>query len=267
MFLVPAQVGSPAGFDAAPGPRPDAHAAPARATRDLTPAAPVALASARPFAAHYGDAASAARAEDCLTQAIYYEGALEPEEGQRAIAQVVLNRVRHPAYPDNVCGVVFEGQNLPTGCQFSFTCDGSRARRPVPALWERARRVAKAALGGSVAKEVGLSTHYHADYVAPDWSARLDPSGQIGRHLFYRWRGNAGRPAAFTARYSGHEPDIGAYVPPASSQATGDGDAPAGTGSALPSPDDAAAAPPPSAPRKPFRARPLQLAETGARGE
>jgi hypothetical protein len=100
-----------------------AHSAPG----EITPAA-FAIDAAKPFIPSYGDAASAARAENCLTEAIYYEGALEPERGQRAIAQVVLNRVRHPAYPDTVCGVVFQGQERSTGCQFTFTCDGARAR-------------------------------------------------------------------------------------------------------------------------------------------
>jgi hypothetical protein len=181
---------------------------------DLSSAGEFALSPAPPFVASYSDPASALRAETCLTEAIYYEGALEPDNGQRAIAQVVLNRVRHPAYPDNVCGVVFEGQARSTGCQFTFTCDGSRARAPVPSLWARAHRIAKAALGGAVAPEVGLSTHYHADYVTPYWSASLDATGQIGRHKFYRWRGNNGQPAAFVMRYSGREPLIAAYTPP-----------------------------------------------------
>ncbi len=171
-----------------------------------------AIEPARPFIASYGDAASALRAETCLTEAIYYEGALEPELGQRAIAQVVLNRVRHPAWPDNVCGVVFQGQERTTGCQFTFTCDGSRARAPVPSLWARANRIAKAALGGAVASEVGLATHYHADYVMPYWSSSLDPAGQIGRHMFYRWRGSPGQAGAFTMRYAGREPQIPAWA-------------------------------------------------------
>lgn len=226
---------------------------------------------ARPFVASYGDSASAERAERCLTEAIYYEGALESELGQRAIAQVVLNRVRHPAYPDNVCGVVFQGQERSTGCQFTFTCDGSRARPPVPNLWARANRVAKAALGGAVAAEVGLSTHYHADYVMPYWSASLDPSGQIGRHMFYRWRGANGQPGAFTTRYSGREPLIAAYTPRPSpvgevpaerqpgllgGQLTGE-PGQAGLSTTAPSPAPAPA---------PFKARPLQLASKAADG-
>lgn len=221
-----------------------------------------AIVPAVPFFASYGDAISPGRAEDCLTQAIYYEGALEPDEGQRAIAQVVLNRVRHPQYPNSVCGVVFEGQHLSTSCQFSFTCDGSRARAPMPSLWRKANLVAKAALGGAVAKEVGLSTHYHADYVQPYWSSTLDLSGQIGRHIFYRWRGGAGRPEAFTSPYAGREPLVGAWIARAAGKpATTDptlelaADGEADNGFLVTSAADIQRPPP-----APFRARPLRLA-------
>jgi hypothetical protein len=245
----------------------------ARLVSELHPAgakaSAFALPPAQPFIASYGDAASALRAERCLTEAIYYEGALEPEAGQRAIAQVVLNRVRHPAYPDNVCGVVFEGQERSTGCQFTFTCDGSRMRAPVPSLWAQANRIAKAALGGAVADEVGMSTHYHADYVMPYWSATLDQSGQIGRHIFYRWRGTTGTPAAFTRRYTGREPMIAEWTPRSSQAPDATGTAGAGMAvaayadAATPQAGTAPAVPVASAPT-PFRARPLPMATASA---
>jgi len=148
------------------------------------------------------------RSIDCLTAAIYYEAALEPVDGQRAVAQVVLNRVRHPAYPNTVCGVVFQGHQRITGCQFSFTCDGSLRRTPVPAIWNRVKAVAEAALGGYVHRPVGLATHYHANYVSPYWAPTLAKITQIGAHIFYRWQGGWGRPAAFSSRYAGAEPAI-----------------------------------------------------------
>jgi len=77
------------------------------------------------------------RSIDCLADAIYYEAGNEPVEGQRAVAQVVLNRVRHPAYPNSVCGVVYQGAARRTGCQFSFVCDGSLARARTPAGYAR----------------------------------------------------------------------------------------------------------------------------------
>ena len=153
-----------------------------------------------------GDAPGYARALACLTAAVYYEAAYEPVDGQRAVAQVVLNRVRHPLYPHTVCGVVFQGAERATGCQFTFTCDGSLARAPVPAVWARARAVAQRALAGWVAPEAGLSTHYHADYVVPYWSAMLVKTAVIGQHAFYRMPEGYGRPAAFVSRYAQAEP-------------------------------------------------------------
>lgn len=165
----------------------------------LRPVQPFVLPAAAP---EYG------RALRCLTQAVYYEAALEPTEGQRAVAQVILNRVRDPNYPDSVCGVVYEGAERVTGCQFSFTCDGSLARAPVGWAWKRAATVAREALSGHVAARVGTATHYHADYVLPYWSPSLGKITQIGAHIFYRWRGSAGETAAFTDRYAGREPFI-----------------------------------------------------------
>jgi spore germination cell wall hydrolase CwlJ-like protein len=146
-----------------------------------------------------------ARALECLTQAVYYEAAREPEVGQAAVAQVVLNRMRHPAYPKTVCGVVYQGSARATGCQFTFTCDGALAYAPVPALWKRARAVAERALNGYVDKTVGSATHYHAQYVAPYWAPTLVKMAQVGQHIFYRWTGPWGEPPAFTGRYAGGE--------------------------------------------------------------
>jgi len=148
------------------------------------------------------------RALRCLTQAVYYEAALEPSLGQEGVAQVVLNRVRDPNYPNTVCGVVFQGAERTTGCQFSFTCDGSLGQAPVAWAWDRARRVAEAALAGHVSHDVGTATHYHADYVHPWWSPTLAKITQIGAHIFYRWKGISGETAAFSQVYSGREPLI-----------------------------------------------------------
>lgn len=145
------------------------------------------------------------RAHACLTQAVYYEAAREPDLGQSAVAQVVLNRLRHPGYPKSVCGVVYQGSARPTGCQFTFTCDGSLARPPEPGLWARAGEVARRALAGHVVRGVGSATHYHADYVAPYWAPTLVKLAQIGTHIFYRWTGPSGEAPAFTGRYAGGE--------------------------------------------------------------
>ncbi|HEV7661787.1 MAG TPA: cell wall hydrolase [Allosphingosinicella sp.] len=163
---------------------------------------------APPFSLANASAADRARSLECLTVAIYYESATEPTDGQRAVAQVVLNRVRHPAYPNTVCGVVFEGARRASGCQFSFTCGGALRRAPMPVYWERARAVAAAALNGYVYAPAGLALNYHANYVVPNWSATLVKSHVVGLHIFYRWRGGLGRPAAFTDAYAGAEPAI-----------------------------------------------------------
>ena len=154
--------------------------------------------AARPFSLAGGGADSRTRALECLTSAIYYEASQEPLAGQQAVAQVVLNRVRHSAYPASVCGVVYQGSTRSTGCQFTFTCDGSLARAPEASAWNRAREVAKAALGGFVQPAVGNATHYHANYVAPYWAPTLAKTAVIGAHIFYRWSGGWGLPAAFS---------------------------------------------------------------------
>lgn len=145
-----------------------------------------------------------ANAQRCLSQAIYYEAGFEPEKGKRAVAQVVLNRVRHPAYPNSVCGVVYQGVERPV-CQFSFTCDGSLTRRPAAGAWAAAERIAREALAGYVEESVGTATHYHADYVVPRWAYSLGKVRQLGSHIFYRFNGSLGGARAFSARYNAAE--------------------------------------------------------------
>lgn len=166
--------------------------------------------AARPFSIAAGGAESRERALECLTSAIYYEAGQESLSGQQAVAQVVLNRVRHPAFPASVCGVVYQGSTRTTGCQFTFTCDGSLARAPERASWNSAREVARAALNGFVQPAVGNATHYHANYVAPYWAPTLAKTAAIGAHIFYRWSGGWGLPKAFAKPWSGREADPGA---------------------------------------------------------
>lgn len=167
--------------------------------------------AAPPFQADARSRQDFGRAEDCLTAAIYYEARSQTEDGQRAVAQVVLNRVRDLAFPSSVCGVVYQGSNRRTGCQFSFTCDGSMYRRRDPYAWESAREVAAAALGGAVYSPVGSATHYHATSVLPWWAASLSRIGQVGAHIFYRWQTGMERALAFRQQYSGIEPGVGGW--------------------------------------------------------
>ncbi len=122
---------------------------------------------------------------DCLSLAIYYEARSESREGQEAVAQVVLNRLRDPAYPKDVCSVVFQGSQRRTGCQFSFTCDGSMSRLPKRETWNRAREIAAAVLAGRSSALVGNATHYHTTAINPYWSSSLSKVATIGAHVFY----------------------------------------------------------------------------------
>jgi hypothetical protein len=170
---------------------------------------------ARPFDLRQASDHDAHTALECLTAAIYYEARSESEGGQRAVAQVVLNRVRHPAFPKSVCGVVYQGSNRSTGCQFTFTCDGSLARGRQPGPWERARRIAAEALSGYVYAPVGLATHYHTTAIHPWWADAMAKAVTIGNHIFYRWRGEWGDPKSFRRPYVGAEAYAAWHAPDA----------------------------------------------------
>ncbi|MGV8928686.1 MAG: cell wall hydrolase [Brevundimonas sp.] len=152
--------------------------------------------AALPF--RLGGALDASRDLDCLTKAAYYEARGEGRDGMRAVTQVVLNRVRHGAFPNSVCGVVYQGAGRRTGCQFSFTCDGSMRGRVNQAAWNRARDVASDALSGTVYSAVGNATHFHTTGVSPGWRNSLVRVSQVGDHLFYRFGGRSGSRAAFS---------------------------------------------------------------------
>ena len=172
-------------------------------------AGPVQAAAA--FAAPTGGTAYD-RALTCLTQAVYYEAGFEPPSGRRAVAQVILNRMRHPAYPNSICGVVYQRNATPI-CQFTFVCDGALNRAAAAGPWSESRTVATAALNGYVEASVGQATHYHATYVAPYWAPKLHKISQIGAHIFYRWPGSWGQRGAFTGRYIGEPSDPNALRP------------------------------------------------------
>jgi len=171
----------------------------------LAPAPALAFESAQPFVASR-DPAAFGRALHCLTEAIYYEARSESDDGQRAVAQVVLNRVRHPAYPSSVCGVVYQGSHRSTGCQFTFTCDGSLGGWIEPYAWDRARSIAEAALRGDVYRPVGLALNYHTTAIRPYWAPSLIPQITVGAHIFYRQPGS-GTAEAFNQAPSDYEPE------------------------------------------------------------
>lgn len=160
--------------------------------------------AARPFQM---GALDQSRQLDCLSQAVYYEARGESPAGQAAVAQVVLNRVRHPAFPKSICSVVYQGAQAGRGCQFSFACDGSMRRPREAAAWRRAQKVATKALNGYVMASVGNSTHFHVTNVSPNWGPRLLRVSQIGTHIFYRFGGRSGGPGAFTAKPREDKPE------------------------------------------------------------
>ena len=165
--------------------------------------------AARPFRIT-GDPASQTRAVDCLAAGLIYEAG-DDAVGEKAVAQVILNRVRHPTFPGTVCGVVYQGSEK-RGCQFSFACDGALARAPMRAAWDRARRAAARALAGYVFAPVGMATHYHTYAVTPSWNRSLVMTGVFGAHFFHRWKGYWGTPGAFRQAYAGGEPLPGPHA-------------------------------------------------------
>ncbi|GGB51795.1 ATP-binding protein [Roseibium aquae] len=130
---------------------------------------------------------STEKEQKCLAEAIYFEARGESEEGQIAVAQVVLNRVKNPAYPNTICGVVYQNQHMRNRCQFSYACDGIPDRILSLGAWEKAKRIAREVSDGkSFSKMVDASTHYHATYVSPRWARSMVKRGQVGLHIFYK---------------------------------------------------------------------------------
>ena len=155
-----------------------------------------------------------ARAVECLTLAIAYEAGFEPADGQQAVAEVVLNRVRTPGFPKTVCDVVYAGATRRTGCQFTFTCDGSLRRRLPERVLATARAVAERAYDGHLTALVAGATHYHADYVSPYWAPTLVRLAKIGAHIFYR-AGVRGGPGATPVIAAAAAPQVAPAAPPA----------------------------------------------------
>lgn len=138
-------------------------------------------------ATHINRARFSAAEVHCLSEAVYYEARGESFAGQAAVAEVIMNRVNHRVYPDTICGVVYEGSERVTGCQFSFTCDGSMDRTPRGRAWRRSQLVAEHVALGFAPPRTRRATHYHTTAVDPHWNDSLVQTGQIGTHVFYRF--------------------------------------------------------------------------------
>ena len=125
--------------------------------------------------------------QTCLANGIYFEARGESSQGQAAVAQVILNRVRNPAYPNTICGVVYQNKNWRNRCQFSFACDGQKDRIRDAHSYTEAEEIAEKVTTGKIwITEVGSATHYHANYVRPRWARAMEKVDKIGRHIFYR---------------------------------------------------------------------------------
>lgn len=159
---------------------------------ELLGASPAAAEQAYPTEPGVSISAPDPRDVDCLASAISYEAGNEPVEGQEAVAKVVLNRLHAPDFPKTVCGVIFQGSNRRTGCQFTFTCDGSLLRPRSARSLAAARVVAERVLRGEGGATIGDAINYHADYVSPVWSRSLSRVTKIGAHIFYRRPGGIG---------------------------------------------------------------------------
>lgn len=132
------------------------------------------------------NSANLSREERCLAEAVYFEARSEPELGQAAVAQVVLNRIKSGLYPTSICGVVYQNSHKHLACEFTFTCEGKSLAVTEPGPWETAVRLSKAVLDGrNYNPRVANATHYHANYVSPRWGKHLKKLDVIGRHIFY----------------------------------------------------------------------------------
>jgi hypothetical protein len=158
----------------------------------IAPSAPLVLAPSAPISAATMlglDEKELGRAKKCLAEAIYFEARGEPERGQYAVAQVVMNRTRSPYYPNDVCGVVYENKNKRNACQFSFACDGIPDRIFDRTSYAKAQDIAEDVLvNGAYLPDIGTATHYHATYVKPRWIRDMIKEEKLGSHIFYRVR-------------------------------------------------------------------------------
>ena len=153
--------------------------------------APVSIGPARFFARDVVPPSSkpvvSGKEQKCLATAIYFEARGEPQRGQIAVGQVILNRVASENYPDTICGVVYQNKSHRNACQFSFACDGKPDTIKEKKAWAIAEEIAQEVAAGEVGIPlVASATHYHASSISPRWAPRMRRLAQIGRHVFYR---------------------------------------------------------------------------------
>ncbi len=218
------------------------------------------------------DPPKARRDLECLTEAVYYEARGESVRGQAAVAQVIINRVKHPAFPKSVCAVVFQGAGR-RGCQFSFACDGSMRKRRESAAWTRAREIASRAMSGALRAEIGSATHFHTTAVSPGWAPQMLRVANVGTHVFYRFspyrlrRASEPQPAVehavLTADTSGQTPEL-RLMPALVEKAVADSLEPVSVLPVAPAPQAKPVQPPAAPPAKPAEAALLTAPQPAA---
>ncbi len=164
----------------APAPMPQPAEAPAAAAPAVQPAAatqPLPAEAPKPAPRAATASAASDRELECLAKVVLYEAGSEPRAGQLAVAQVVMNRVRSPRFPNSICGVVYQRG------QFSAI---RSYQPPRGGRWNRAMALAREVTSGEAAPVVGRALYFHATRVRPAFARTQTRVAQIGGHVFYR---------------------------------------------------------------------------------
>ncbi|WP_254919112.1 cell wall hydrolase [Oceanicola sp. 22II-s10i] len=122
----------------------------------------------------------------CLAEALYFEARGETVKGQFAVAEVIMNRVDSPAFPNSICGVIHQGTGRKYACQFTYTCDGHAEVIAEPRAYQRVAKVAAAMVAGAPRALTDGATYYHTAHVSPSWARKFALTASIGVHHFYR---------------------------------------------------------------------------------
>ena len=122
----------------------------------------------------------------CLAEAIYFEARGEPVEGQFAVAEVILNRVDSPKFPNSICKVVRQGTGRKHACQFSYNCDGKLEYIANGSAYDQSKRVARVSMDRKTRPLTKGATFYHATFVSPSWARSFQHVATIGVHKFYK---------------------------------------------------------------------------------
>ena len=120
----------------------------------------------------------------CLVKNIYHEAGIEGLMGKLSVAQVTLNRTKHPRlWANTICGVVYQKKRA---CQFSWVCQGRDKEKVNDKMWADSLIAARLVLAGHVNPKTKHSMFYHADYISrPVWADTSKLDAKVGKHFFY----------------------------------------------------------------------------------